>query len=75
MIGFGWLQVSSARSGVHVCGLIDRGGLVVSDSIIVTMIVDIYVRDWLVYRTQTQEKIQVRDVLRATGFIRIVMEL
>ena len=59
------LQVSSARSGVHVRGLIDWGGLVVSDSIIVTMIVDIYVRDWLVDRTQTQEKIQVRDVLRA----------
>ena len=51
------------------------GSLDVSDSSIVTMIVVIYVRDWLVDRTQTQEKIQVRDVLRATGFIRIVMEL
>ena len=51
------------------------GGLVVSDSSIVTMIVVIYVRDWLVDRTQTQEKIQVQDVLRATGFIRVVVEL
>ena len=73
MIGIGLLQVSSARSGVHVRGLID-GGLVISDSNIVTMFV-IYVRDWLVDRTQTQEKIQVRDVLRATGFIRVVVEL
>ena len=42
-----------------------REGLVVSDSIVVTMIVDNYVIDCLVGRTQTQEKIQVRDVLRA----------